>query len=210
MINRLNFKVVVLIFLFILINQLLSVFLNTNELLYQTLITTYSKHDVNKYLEFQDKWKWVGYIVIVCLLLIKIAIVSIILYIGLFFLDKKLTFTSIWNIAITAEFIFILVPIFKIIWFCFFKIDYTLLDIQNFYPLSALNIVGYKGLETWYVYPFQTLNLFELAYWLILAYFIGKETDTNMDKGLKIVAYSYGPALLLWITTVMFFTLNYS
>jgi hypothetical protein len=31
-----------------------------------------------------------------------------------------------------------------------------------------------------------------------------------MDRGLKIVASSYGRALLLWVVVIMFFTLNYS
>ena len=98
----------------------------------------------------------------------------------------------------------------KLLSFLIFWFYYKLEDIQYFYPLSALNIVGYQDLEPWFIYPFQTLNLFEVTYWLILAYFIGKATQTSMDQGLKIVAYSYGSALLLWVVTVMFFTLNYS
>jgi len=129
----------------------------------------------------------------------------------LFFYSKtNLTFNQLWHITIKSEFLFLFVSIFKIIWFYYFQTTYTLEDIQYFYPLSALNIVGYKGLEAWLIYPFQVLNLFELAYWLILAYFIGKITETNMDRGLKIVASSYGSALLLWVVVIMFFTLNYS
>jgi hypothetical protein len=70
--------------------------------------------------------------------------------------------------------------------------------------------VGYKGLEAWFVYPFQVLNLFEIAYWLLLAYLLGKALQTHTDEGLKIVAASYGSALLLWVVAVMFFVLNYS
>jgi hypothetical protein len=47
----------------------------------------------------------------------------------------------LWGFVIIAEFVFLLVPIFKIIWFYFFQTNYTLEDIQYFYPLSALNIV---------------------------------------------------------------------
>lgn len=92
-----------------------------------------------------------------------------------------------------------------------FQTNYTLEDLQYFYPLSALNIVGYKGLESWFIYPLQVLNLFELAYWLLLAYFIGKLAFTEKDKGkpmdlgFKIVASSYGSALLLWVVVVMFY-----
>lgn len=81
---------------------------------------------------------------------------------------------------------------------------------QYFYPLSALNIIGYEGLQSWFIYPFQLINLFELAYWVILAYLIGKEFNENTDKGLSIVASSYGVSLLIWVVGMMFFTLNMS
>ena len=107
-------------------------------------------------------------------------------------------------------FIFLLVPILKIIWFYFFQTNYTLEDIQYFYPLSALNIIGYAGLEPWLIYPLQILNLFELAYIIYLAYQIGKVTSTNTDTGFKIMMYSYVPTLLLWVCVVMFLTLSMS
>lgn len=76
--------------------------------------------------------------------------------------------------------------------------------------MSALNIIGYEGLQPWFIYPFQVLNLFELAYWVILAYLIGKELNENTDKGMSIVVSSYGVSLLIWVVGVMFFTLNIS
>ncbi|MCK8142127.1 hypothetical protein MW871_09515 [Flavobacterium sp. I-SCBP12n] len=157
------------------------------------------------------QWQWVGYLIIPIVLLIKTSLIASVLYMGTFFFSKTtVTFKQLWGFVITAEFVFLLIPIFKIIWFYFFQTIYNLEDIQYFYPLSALSIVGYQGLEPWLIYPFQVLNLFEVAYWLLLAYFIGKITETNMDRGLKIVASSYGSALLLWVVVIMFFTLNYS
>lgn len=166
---------------------------------------------LNQYFEFQNKWKWVSYFFIPIYILIKTSIVATVLYIGTYFFNQKeIAYKSVWNIAIKTEFIFLLVPIFKIIWFSFFQTKSDLTDIQNFYPLSALNIIGYKGLETWFIYPFQILNLFELSYVIYLGFQIGKLTNTNTDYGLKIVSLSYVPSLLLWIAIVMFFTLNYS
>ncbi len=65
-------------------------------------------------------------------------------------------------------------------------------------------------MQPWFIYPFQVFNLFELAYWFILAYLIGKELNENTDKGFSIVASSYGVSLLIWVVGVMFFTLNMS
>lgn len=185
--------------------------LNFDKLIFNSLSESLSSNQIRKYIDLQDKWQWVGYIFVPIYILLKTTIISSVLYIGTFFFSKnEIIFKNIWNCVIKAEFIFLLVPMLKITWFYFFQTNYTLEDIQYFYPLSALNIVGYKGLEPWLIYPLQTLNLFELAYWLLLAYYIGKATETTMDHGLKIVTSSYGSALLLWVVVVMFFTLNYS
>jgi hypothetical protein len=184
--------------------------LNIKDLLRHFLSEFLTQSQVNNYLEFQDKWHSLTYLYILFIILIKTSVITTILYIGLFLLNKELKYRLLWDITLKAEFIFLLVPILKIIWFTFFQTQYDLNDIQNFYPLSALNIVGYKGLEPWFIYPFQILNLFELSYIIYLGFQIGRLTNKNTDYGLKIVGLSYVPALLLWAATVMFFTLNYS
>lgn len=212
-----------IIYFFILVLFLLiigfvgSIILDNEAKLIQYLNENYTTSQVNMYFETKQKWQWFSYSIIPIFLLIKISIIASILYIGTFFYSKaKVTFKQLFNAVVKAEFVFLGVGVLKIVWFYFFQTSYTLEDLQYFYPLSALNIVGYKGLEAWFIYPLQVLNLFELAYWLLLAYFIGKLAFTEKDKGkpmdlgLKIVASSYGSALLLWVVVVMFFTLNYS
>ena len=206
-----------LVVLNILIVYLLNHILSINDLLLNSLGENLSISQLEYIYDFQKKWQWVSYVVIPLLILIKTTLISSSLYIGTFFYSKiKITFKQLFNAVVKAEFVFLAVVILKMVWFYFFQTNYTLEDLQYFYPLSALNIVGYKGLEAWFVYPLQVLNLFELAYWLLLSYFIGKLAFTEKDKGkpmdlgFKIVASSYGSALLLWVVVVMFFTLNYS
>lgn len=195
----------------IVLTEITNRVLDVKGLLYNSLSEQFTQNQIQHFFEFQDKWQWLSYVFIPILLLIKTSLIASTLYIGTFFFSKVVvSFEQLWAIVVNAEFVFLLVPIFKIAWFSFFQTYYELEDIQYFYPLSALNIVGYKGLEPWFIYPFQILSLFELAYWLILAYYVGKATETNMDYGLKIVGYSYGSALLLWVVTIMFFTLNFS
>lgn len=208
---------IILALITILINLVFPIVIDSRKILVEVLSLNFNKFQIDNYLKFQEKWQWVSYIIIPIFLFIKSIIISSILYIGTFFYGKaKITFKQLLVEVIKAEFAFLGVGVCKIIWFYFFQTNYTLEDLQYFYPLSALNIVGYQGLEPWFIYPLQVLNLFELAYWLMLAYFIGKLAFTEKDKGkpmdlgLKIVASSYGSALLLWVVVVMFFTLNYS
>ena len=177
---------------------------------------TLTKTQINKILVRGSDNEYINFIIIPISIFIKIFTVSFVIYIRTFLFNLKLTFKKLLLIVIKLEYIFLLPILFEIIYFKFINTSATLDDIQYFYPLSALNIVGYKGLEAWFIYPLQVLNLFELAYWLLLSYFVGKLAFTEKDKGkpmdlgFKIVASSYGSALLLWVVVVMFLTLNYS
>lgn len=206
------------IFLFILlalISTLISIIysnqLNLNLLLQNALSVQLTKEQIENYFKLQEKWQWLSYFISILFLLLKTSLVASVIFMGTFFYSKtKVTFKDLWHIVVKAEFLFVLVTVVKIIWFNFFQTSYTLEDLQYFYPLCALNIIGYHGLDAWLIYPLQVVNLFELAYIIYLSYQVGQLTQTNADNGLKIVGYSYVPALLLWVAVVMFFTLNYT
>ena len=184
--------------------------LNTDDLIINSLAEQLTSEQIQDFLNISKKWEWISYIFLPILLLLKISIIAAILDAGCFFFGKEIKYKKLFNIVVKAEFVFLLVIVSKIAWFYFFQPTYTLEDLQYFYPLSALNIVGYKGIETWFIYPLQIINLFEVAYWFILAYLIDKEINDTKEKGLSIVASSYGVGLLIWVIGVMFFILNMS
>lgn len=205
------FKLLILTILTILVFEIVKTTLKVDNLLYIELSKNLTQFQINDFFNKQLKFKWFGYLFVPIFILVKTSIIASVVYIGTFFFSKNdVTYKNIWSCVVQAEFTFLLVPILKIAWFYFFQTNYTLEDIQYFYPLSALNIAGYQGLDPWLIYPLQVFNLFELVYIIYLSYQIGQITKTNTDNGLKIVGYSYVPALFLWVTVVMFFTLNYS
>jgi hypothetical protein len=181
------------------------------KLLYESQIEIYSDKQLEKILNIQNILDNLNILLTFIFIFIKTIIITCVIYCGvLFFCKKRIVFNQIWNLILKAEFIFLLVPFFKIIWFYFFQTNYNLEDIQNFYPFSAINISGWKNLESWLIYPLQILNLFELAYIIYLSYLVGKVTNTNTDNGFKIIMYSYVPTMLLWVCVVMFLTLSMS
>ncbi len=205
------FKYLVLSVITIFLSEIANTIFDFKGLLSNSLSEQLTSKQIKDYLEFQDKWKWISYLIVPVLIFIKTVLISSILYIGVFVANKStITFRQLWGIVINSEFIFLLVPVFKIIWFYFFQTEYKLTDIQYFYPLSTINITGYENISPWYIYPLQTINVFEFAYIIYLSYQIGHLTKTNADTGLKIVALSYVPAVFLWVSIVMFFTLNFS
>jgi len=212
-----KYKVIILFFILsFLLPFLHNYLLNIDEMQIEEASKILTKTQINKILAQESNNEYLNFIIIPISIIIKIFTVSFVVFIGTFLFNLKTSFKKLLSLVIKLEYVFLLPIVYEIIYFKFINTSATLEEIQYFYPLSALNIVGYKGLEAWFIYPLQELNLFELAYWLLLSYFIGKLAFTEKDKGkpmdlgFKIVASSYGSALLLWVVVVMFFTLNYS
>ena len=146
------------------------------------------------------------------LITLKITLVAACLSIGLYFVVNTFRFKTLFGVALMAEFVFLVPSVLKIIWFAFFQTDYTLTDLQLFYPLSALSIFDASVIQksqAWLLYPLQTLNVFELAYWLLLAKGVSEVIRKDFTKSFELVMASYGTGLVLWIVTVMFLTVTY-
>lgn len=159
-------------------------------------------------IETSNEWVWIGYAVLPLLLLLKFFLVASCLTVGTLLLGTPASFKSLFRIAILAELVFIIPPIIKIFWFGIFHVDYTLQDLQFFSPLSVLSLVDRESVEPWLLYPLQLLNVFEFAYWLVLAYGLYELTGERYSKMLGLVAASYGTGLLLWVVFIVFLTIN--
>ncbi len=213
MLKNKNFLYLIsIIFLTLLIVIAIKYLLNSDKLFYNFYSQQLAQEQVEKIIESQQKWGWVGYFVIPLMVLIRTSLVAICLSIGMFFynMEHPFKFKQFFRIAIIGEFVLVLVGYFKLGYFYFIKTDYTLQDLQQYYPLSYINFLDLEKIQPWLAYPLQTINLFEIAYFFVLVYGLWKLLKNNYTKSLEIVAISYGSGLLIWLGLVMFLTLNMS
>lgn len=206
------FLIFILIGFNLLIGILSNYLLNTEDLLINFYSEQLAKDQLEQLLENQQKWAWLGYAILPLLILIRSSLVAFCLSIGLFFYETEnaIKFKQVFRVALLGEFVLVLVGVFKLSYFYFIKSDYTLQDIQQFYPLSFINFLDVENLEPWLVYPLQTVNLFEITYFFVLVYGMHKLLKNNYWKSFEITAASYGTGLLIWLGLVMFLTLNIS
>lgn len=171
-----------------------------------------AQEQIEKLLESQQKWAWLGYAIIPLLVLFRSNLVALCLNIGMFFynMENSIKFKQFFRIALLGEFVLVLVGFFKLGYFYFIKTDYTLQDLQQYYPLSYINFLDLEKIQPWLIYPLQTINLFEIAYFFVLVYGLWKLLKNNYSKSLEIVSVSYGSGLVIWLGLVMFLTLNMS
>ena len=157
------------LFLILIVTSLSSLILfnfalNIEKLTYNFYSEQLAQEQVNQILESQQKWSWIGYAVTPLVILIRTSLVALCISVGLFFYDteNKIKFKQLFRVALLGEFVLVLVGFFKFGYFYFIKTNFTLQDIQQFYPLSYTNFLDLSKIETWLLYPLQTFNLFEI------------------------------------------------
>jgi len=187
-------------------------YLNIDNLIYNFYSEQLAQEQLEKLIENQKKWAWLGYAIVPLIVLLRSSLVALCLSVGNFFYNMNEVeipkFKDFFHIALLGEFILVLVGYFKFGYFYFIKTDFTLQDLQQFYPLSYLNFLDAENLDPWLIYPLQTINLFEIAYFFVLVYGLHKLLKNKYWKSFEIVAVSYGIGLVIWLGLVMFLTLN--
>lgn len=139
------------------------------------------------------------YLSIPLIYLWKFTALGFVIWVGCFLFGYRVTYSECWKIVMVAEFVFLVPELIKIGWFLFVQTDPIYFDIVAFYPLSVMNLIDYQTLPPQYSYPCKALNLFEPAYWFLLAYGITHFARKGMRPSWVIVLGFYLPIFLLWL-----------
>ncbi len=199
--------IVILNLLIILLSQIALI----NEIVFYN---TYSEQlTYDRAMEVFNKMKsfaWVSYIITPILMLLKFSTISVLIYIGVFFNDfhKELTLGKIFKVVIISELVFITASITKLLWFIFFAGNYTLDDMGFFYPLSLINLFHRSEVASYWIYPLQTVNIFQVLYILIMVLGLSRVGSLKKEVADRIVLGTYVPAIAIWIALIMFLTID--
>jgi hypothetical protein len=203
------------LFVFIILGNLILIWLSKSVLIDETVFyNAYSEQltydRARQLFEGFKNFSWVTYVISPVILLIKYSLVSLVLYTGIIFnsLQYKVSLGSVFKIVIASDIVFLLAGLTKFFWFYFFAGNYNLNDLSFFYPLSLINIFEADEIEKIWIYPLQTVNVFHLLYLLLLSYGLNNVSEIVKSDSDKIVLFAYLPGLLLWVTFVMFLSID--
>ena len=195
--------------------NLLLLWLSKNILINETVFfNTYSEQmTYDRSMELFKKIRelsWVSYLFTPVMLIIKFSVLSLVIYVGFFIsgLQEEVTLGMIFTAVVASEIIIVLASLAKFLWFAFFAGNYTLDDMNFFYPLSLINLFGQTEVAKYWIYPLQCVNLFQVAYILMLAIGLAKVSSVKKEKADIIVLLTYGSAFILWIAFIMFITID--
>lgn len=189
----------------------LQKYLLTEELFYTTFQSQLSYKQIEKLLESQQNWNWLKYALQPFIYLTRILVISTTLYLIKIIVGKTFnaTFSDISLAVIKADMIFLIPAIIKITWFTFYPAN-TLEEIQYFMPGSVFQLFTDQEIVPWLIYPLQAFSIWEVGFWLILAFHLKAFFDNNYAKSFQNVMLSYGSSFLVWMFFVIFVTLNFT
>ena len=203
------------IFLFIVLGNLILIWLSKsvliNEVVFYNAYSEQLTYDRARQLfdSFQSM-SWISYVLSPLILILKFSLISLVLYIGIVFnnLQYKVPLGSVFRIVIASDGVFLLAGLTKFFWFYLFAGNYDLNDINFFYPLSLINIFKAEEVRKIWIYPMQTVNLFHIAYLMLLSFGLNNVCKIEKYDSEKIVLLSYLPGLLLWLTLILFISID--
>ena len=129
----------------------------------------------------------------------KLTVIAFILWTSAFMFGYKISFAEMWKISIIGEFVFLVAEFTKIIWLIVTPNDITIFDIKAFYPLSLMSLFDINSIPSNWVYPLQSINVFEPLNWLVLVFAIHYTAKKKLDYAYAIVFTTYVPTFLIWL-----------
>lgn len=200
----------ILVLSLVLFSLVLQEFFITDDHYFEFYGNQLSFERIEGLIEFKSKWSWVGYVLLPIIYLIKFSLLSIWILVGIIFFGYKTSFKKILQLVIVSEFVFLIPAFIKVFWFGLIHTNFTLQELSYFTPLSLANLFNMERLEPWWVYPLQSINLFELIYLLVLGFGVRNLIKQDYAEALKFTIPVYGSGLVIWIVFVSFLTLNFS
>ena len=202
-------KIIFLIGLNFILMFLSSKYIFTDSLLLKSLGNLYSYDKILDIIILNKKLAWISYLVFPFMYTLKIICISILILIGIKLFEIEININNCIKIILLAEIMPIISSIIKILYFYIYP-PTNLEVLQNFNPLGVSSFLNNDAIPKYLLYPLQQLNLFEVGYWLLLAYGIKSLGNVDFKKALKITSLSYGVGLLIWCIFIVFLQLQFS
>lgn len=159
-------------------------------------------------LERYQRIRWLSFVIVPFLLLLRLSLVTICLFIGSFFFSEMggKKFKEWWTIAIVAQSVMLLYSVLLVLVnLCFGETTES-----AFSSYTSLLFLSEEHTENWILIPLSAINIFEILYWVIMSYLVGRLCNTKFRKSFHFVISSYGVGYFFYIALLMFLILYLS
>lgn len=176
----------------------------TDQFYYYSLGAKVGADKLSTILSDQHRMSLLTYLIVPFTLLLKMTAVTFCLLTGLLLTAQKLSFSILFKIVLFAESAFVTGILLKLLLLSFGHNIDTLSEYESFAPLSLFSLFKTSSLPDWLILPLQTIDLFQIAYFLLLAKGLRFYLRQPFGKMLRLVIGTYGLGLLSWMIIVAF------
>jgi hypothetical protein len=194
-----------LCFIYLFFNWYLQTQVFTDQVYYYSLGGRVSADKLAAFLDAQHHTSFLSYVLVPVSLVIRMTLVAFCLLTGLLLTSQKLAFQTILRIVLFAESGFAAGVLLKLLLLTFSKEIGSLSQFETFAPLSLYSLIGASSVPAWLTYPLQTLDLFQVAYCLLLAAGLCYYLPIPFKKACWLVLGSYGTAIVCCMIVFTFF-----
>lgn len=196
-------------FLYALVAWLTNCFVLNETFFYNYMGSTVSADGIKEYLAMRAHYMWFSYAALPVYIVIKIFVTAACIQAGALYFRLPLSWNQTVRVTLVAELALIIGNVLKFFWLLYAPPANDKMYFY-FFPLSLTQLFRPQDVPGWWWYPLQTINLFEIAYWLLLAAGLKTFLGGPFKKMLSLVISSYGLALLIWLAFMVFVSLQLS
>ncbi|WP_313581965.1 hypothetical protein [Chishuiella sp.] len=208
-----TYNILFILVITILMSYFYSNYIETDILLRSYFSDKYSNEIINNYFENKNRWKFLSYILIPIVIILKILIISYTIQIvsTLVFIDenRKFKLRNILEAVSNAEWVSVASTLLKLTYFMFLE-KFSLEDLSNFEFYSLKTIFSEIQLYPWQEYPLKAMDVWTIVYLGILIFYVKDSLKLNYSKAIQISLLSYLPWLFVWIILIMYLLVNLS
>ena len=195
----------------VLANFAANYFLYTDELYYSTYGEQFTVTQIQKIVSFQNSF-WIkafSYSIVPLVIIIRVLFTSFCLYVGNLVNESHWKFHSVYAVSLKADIVFLFNLISN---FCYYAIsnNYKTMEDLSINCSSLLKIVGKENIPNWLVFAYNSINLFELLYIVLLILFIKAGFHISHFKSVIFVLLTYCIGYYLYVVGLTFLYLNFS
>lgn len=170
-------------------------FIVSDTLYYNTYGEKLSLETIATIIENTKKYAWISYILAPMTVILRILFTAVCLYTGSFFRNRTVEFTACYKAALYSDTIFLTGGLIHIILLLFLPPE-SIQDLSG-NPFSLLYYLDIENIPHYLLYPAGLLNVYEIAYWVVLALWIQKLQKSSFVESIYFVLSTYGLGLLL-------------
>jgi hypothetical protein len=133
-------------------------------------------------------------------LLWKFTVIAFLFWVGGFMVGFKVPYKELWQFALVAEFVFVFPELIRLLVYLAPDSGVSYLEIQEYRPLSLLQLLGPENIDKQYRYALASINIFEVIYGIVWMYGFHMISRRSMGESALVTLVSYFFPLVIWLT----------